>query len=353
MQSFRFSPPRPPEPSPWSKLIPNRILVVDDDPRVRKTLERMLRTEGLEVFLAGDGEEALAIIAEEDPDLVLLDVIMPGMNGLQVCKSLKSDPARRLTPVVLITGLGDVEDRVAGIRAGADDLLTKPFEQVELLARVRSLLRVKQFTDELERVETVVMALAQAIEERDPYTLGHCDRLSSYAVSVGHRLGLDEDETRALELGGVLHDLGKVTVPDGILNKQGPLTKEEREIIQLHPVTGDEICRPLKSFKRVIPIIRSHHERLDGSGYPDGLVGGEIPITARILSVVDVFDALTTERPYKPAHPVDEALRVLGEEVERGWWDPAVFAELSRLVCDHPSPGPFSAPSPPKGHRQT
>ncbi len=309
-----------------------RILVVDDDPRVREGLEKLLRREGYEVLAVADGQTALERVQEEDPDLVLLDVVMPGLNGFEVCARIKAEPERRLTPVVLVTGLGDVEDRVAGIQAGADDFLTKPFERVELLARVRSLLRVKRFTDELERAESVVFTLAKAIEERDPYTQGHCERLSRYAVAVGRRMGLGEEEVEALRRGGIVHDVGKVAIPDAILKKEGPLSPEERRIMEEHTLRGVEICKPLRSFRLVLPIIRSHHEHLDGSGYPDGLRGEEIPLTARILSVVDVFDALTTRRPYKPPSSFAAALAAIEEEVRRGWWDPEVTAVLGALI---------------------
>lgn len=309
-----------------------RVLIVDDDPKIRRILARMLQPEGYEVYEAGDGEEGLAQAEVHRPDVILLDVLMPKLNGFEVCKRLKAKEEFRLTPVVLITGLSDVRDRVAGILAGADDFLSKPFEQTELKARVSSLLRLKRYTDDLERAELVVFTLARAIEERDPYTRGHCDRLSRYASALGQRMGLEAEEVRALRQGGIVHDIGKVTVPDAVLKKNGRLTQTERDVMQQHPLSGVHICQPLRTFEDVLPIIRSHHERLDGTGYPDGLKGEEIPTTARILSVVDVYDALTTDRPYREASSREAALEVIGEEVDMGWWDPAVFAEFSKLI---------------------
>lgn len=309
-----------------------RVLIVDDDPKIRRILARMLQPEGYEVYEAGDGEEGLAQAEVHRPDVILLDVLMPKLNGFEVCKRLKAKEEFRLTPVVLITGLSDVRDRVAGILAGADDFLSKPFEQTELKARVSSLLRLKRYTDDLERAELVVFTLARAIEERDPYTRGHCDRLSRYASALGQRMGMEAEEVRALRQGGIVHDIGKVTVPDAVLKKNGRLTQTERDVMQQHPLSGVHICQPLRTFEDVLPIIRSHHERLDGTGYPDGLKGEEIPTTARILSVVDVYDALTTDRPYREASSREAALEVIGEEVDMGWWDPAVFAEFSKLI---------------------
>jgi len=309
-----------------------KVLIVDDDARIRQVLQRMLETEGYELLVGKDGEEALVLAEAETPDLILLDVLMPTLSGFDVCRRLKNMEEFRMTPIVLITGLSDVENRVVGIQAGADDFLTKPFETTELLARVKSLLRMKSYTDELERAETVVYTLARAIEERDRYTRGHCDRLARYARALGERMGLGHESLAALHRSGIVHDIGKVSVPDSILNKRGPLTQAERKVIQTHPEAGVRICQPLKSFKTVLPIVRSHHERMDGSGYPDGLKGDEIPLTARILAVVDVFDALTTDRPYRRASPPEEALKILEEEVERGWWDPDVVATFRTMV---------------------
>lgn len=308
------------------------VLVVDDDPSVRKTLARLLERQGFEVLTTGGGAAALELVRSEAPDLVLLDVVMPGMGGLEVCRRLKGDPETRLIPVVLVTGLEGRSDRLAGIEAGADDFLSKPVDPAEMVARIRSLLRVKRYTDELERVESVLMTLARTVEERDAYTRGHCDRLANMSAELGRRLGLATGQIVDLERGGYLHDIGKVVVPDAILNKPGPLTSQEWARVREHPVAGERICSELRSLRTVLPIIRHHHERLDGSGYPDGLAGDAVPMTARVLQVVDVYDALTTQRPYKPGLAVGDALQIMEDEVGRGWRDPAVFAELVRMV---------------------
>ena len=313
------------------------VLVVDDDDAVRGSIKKLLQAEGLTVTTAEDGEAGLAAFGRLEPDLVLLDVMMPVLDGFDVLEQLKSNADTRLTPIVMITGLGATEDRIRGIENGADDFLTKPFERAELLARVRSLLRVKSYTDELERAESVLFALARSIEGKDPYTEDHCERLSDYGVLLGKRLGLPEEQITALHRAGVVHDVGKVAVPDAILLKPGRLTPEEWEIMRQHPVVGESICKGLKSFRLVLPIIRHHHEKRDGSGYPDGLAGDDIPLTARILQVVDVYDALTTERPYKAAMSPIAALETLNEEVAKGWWDPEVVAAFQGLVLNNGS----------------
>lgn len=310
-----------------------KILVVEDNQAIQTLLSTLLGLEGYDVESVGDGEAALALLGEHPVDLVLCDIMLPGRSGLEVCKHVKSNEATQLTPVVLLTGLADLDHRVKGIDAGADDFLTKPFEQVELLARVRSLLRVKACTDALESAETVLCALAQSIEARDPYTQGHCDRLALFGGALARAVGMDTASVGAVQLAGTVHDIGKIALPDSILLKRGALTSEERAVMQEHPVTGETICRPLRSFRLVLPIIRHHHERLDGSGYPDGIAGDSIPLTARVLQVVDVFDALTTERPYKQAQPLHRALGVLREEADRGWWDRQVVEEFSALLA--------------------
>lgn len=308
-----------------------RILIADDDPRMRELLTGLLEELGHEVLAVPDGEAALAAVAARPPDVVLSDVTMPRLSGLELCRRLKEAPATRLLPVILLTASGD-EYKLRGIEAGADDFLGKPVNPAELRARLRSLLRLKVFTDELEHAEAVLCTLGRSIEAKDPYTEGHCERLASYAVALGRVLGLGEDDLTALRRGGYLHDLGKVAVPDAILLKAGPLTPEERAVIERHPVIGEEICRPLRSLQGVLPIIRHHHERRDGSGYPDGLRGDGIPATARILQVVDVFDALSTDRPYRRALPRGAALEVLEAEARRGWWDPEIVRAFEQVA---------------------
>jgi len=310
-----------------------KILIVDDDTANRELLESVLEISNFSVVSAGDGRQALIEFERTSPDLVLLDVQMPILDGFEVCRKLKSNPATRLTPVVLVTALSATEDRVRGLEAGADDFLIKPVDRSELLARVRSLLSLKAFTDELEQAETVLFSLAQSIEGKDPYTEGHCQRLSDYSSYLGERMGLSLEEITALRRAGIVHDIGKIAVPDAILLKPAKLTPEEFKVMQQHPLVGERICGPLKSFRLVLPIIRHHHEKLNGTGYPDGLKGDEIPLTARILQVVDVFDALTTLRPYKRALSISETLEVMDEEVKKGWWDPDIFSQFKQLVA--------------------
>jgi len=309
-----------------------KILVVDDDAVNRELLQEFLVAEGLEVVTAPDGRSSLDAFARLKPDLVLLDVNMPFLDGFEVCRRLKHNPDTRLTPVVLVTGLSATEDRVRGIKAGADGFVSKPVDHSELLAHVRSLLSLKAYTDELERAESVLFALARTIEGKDPSTEGHCERLSAYSAQLGGRIGLADDQILALRRAGIVHDIGKVAVPEAILLKPGRLTPEEFRIIQEHPVVGERICAPLKSLRLLLPIIRHHHEKLNGSGYPDGLKGEEIPITARVLQIVDVYDALTTQRPYKRALSRAEALEIMEEEVKKDWWDPHIYCEFKQLV---------------------
>jgi len=303
----------------------SRVLVVDDEQSQRILLQEILTREGLLVTCASDARQAEEEIQTNPPDLILLDVNLPHKNGFDICTNLKQDPATRLIPVIMLTGLAQSADRIRGIDAGADDFVTKPYDRSELRARVRGLLKRKEATDELERAEHVLMALGCSIEAKDPYTEGHCDRISRYSVIFGTELGLDQNELWALNVAGSVHDIGKVAVPDAILLKRGPLLAEEWEIMRGHAAMGEHICKPLRSFQLVLPIIRHHHEKQDGSGYPDGLKGAEVPLLARIMQIVDIYDALTSERPYKHAMTRAEALEQMRIEVEKGWWDPELF----------------------------
>ena len=309
-----------------------RILVVDDNPDMVELMRELLQSRGYEVVTVRDADQAEAEIRRNAPDLVLSDVVMPGRSGYELCHQIKEDASTRLIPFLLITGLSDREDKVKGIEAGADDFLNKPIFPAELFARVKSLLKLKEFTDELETAESVLCTLGLSVEARDPYTEGHCERLARNAAELGRHLNLDDASIVALRRGGYLHDLGKIAVPDEILKKGSDLTPAEWVIMKRHPITGEAICRPLKSLRLVLPIIRHHHEHSDGSGYPDGLRQGDIPLLPRILQVVDIYDALRTARPYKPAQKHDEAARTMRAEAEAGLWDKELVTEFFAML---------------------
>ena len=308
------------------------ILVVDDKLMNTELLKELLGSRGYRTVAAQNAAAAEAEIRREAPDLILLDVVMPGKSGYDLCRELKEDSKTRLIPIVMITGLTDREDRLKGIEAGADDFLTKPISSEELFARVSSLLKLKEFTDELETVDSVLCTLGLSVEARDPYTEGHCERLAQNAGDLGRYLGVEEECVVALQRGGYLHDLGKIAVPDEILKKGSDLTPAEWVIMKQHPVTGETICRPLKSLRLVLPIIRHHHEHSDGSGYPDGLRADEIPLLPRILQVVDIYDALRTARPYKPALSHEQAAVTMLAEARSGLWDEELVSEFFGML---------------------
>ncbi len=298
---------------------PSLVLVVDDEKLNRKLLRELLTSRGFQVDEAADGEEAVRKAREMSPDLMLVDVRMPRIDGLQVCRELKQAERTQLIPIVLLTALSAVEDRVAGIEAGADDFLSKPFHQAELLARVNSLIRLKQLTDQLERTENILFTLAAAVEAKDPYTEGHLRRLEKYASDISTVLGLSDHLSTVIRYGALLHDIGKIGIPEAILNKPGALTPDEFEIIKQHTVIGERICHPLRHGADVGPIVRGHHERWDGGGYPDGLAGEVIPLGSRIIAVADAFDAMTTDRPYRKALSPSEAWKTLWEGAGTQW----------------------------------
>ncbi len=297
-----------------------------------RLIGRLLVGEGFIVHVAHDGDSALASIREDPPDVIILDVLMPGIDGFEVCRQVKQDPATALTPVILLTGLGDREHRIAGINAGADDFLFKPFDAEELQARVRSLVRLKRQVDELESAESVILSLARTVEARDPYTEGHCERLSAYATALGAELGLGTDDLNALHRGGYLHDVGKIGIPDAVLLKPAPLTADEYDTIKGHALIGETLCGSLRSLAAVRPIVRGHHERIDGSGYPDALRGDAVPLLAQIVGLVDVFDALTTTRPYRAALAVHDSCDRLGEAAAAGQFRRELVEVFTRLV---------------------
>jgi putative two-component system response regulator len=313
---------------------PETIVVADDVPANVDYMTALLTGDGYTVIKTSDGAAALEAVLREQPDLVVSDVLMPVMNGYELCRRLKDDDTTRLIPVVLVTSLEAREDRIRGIEAGADDFLTKPVNPFELRARARSLIRLKRFTDELDTAEAMILSLGRTIESRDHYTAGHCERLASYATALGEHLDLSGDDILALRRGAYLHDVGKVALPDTVLSKPGPLTPDERVVMQQHTVVGDSLCGDLRLLRPVRPIVRHHHERLDGSGYPDHLAGDEVPMLAQIMGVVDVFDALTTDRVYRTKLSVDEACAELRREAALGWRDPHLVDQFVRLCED-------------------
>ena len=304
------------------------VLVVDDGAANRELIRMYLSTIDCEVRLAGDGVAALEMIDRNPPDLVLLDVRMPGMDGYEVCRRIKSTPRGKLLPVVMITGLSQTKHRVAALEAGADDFMTKPVEAAELIARVRSALRLKELYNTLDSAEHVIFSLATAVEAKDSFTEQHTQRVGESARLLGQRLGLPENTLDTLYRGGMIHDIGKIGVSDAILHKPGPLDPIEIPQMQAHVAIGESIVKPLQSTSGLLPIIRHHHERFDGGGYPDRLRAREIPRAARIVSVCDAFDALVNDRPYRVRRSTAEAIAVLraGSGTQ---WDPETVELLA------------------------
>lgn len=309
------------------------ILIVDPAELNRRLLKAMLKTASYGIIECTHPAEAFEILERHKIDLVIADVLMPGMSGPDFCRVVKGSRKTQLIPILLVTSLQDSETELAGIDSGADEFLVKPLKPALVRTRIRGLLRHKALTDSLDEAETILFALAQSVEQRDKHTGKHCERLALYGVMLGKALGLSRKDQLALYRGGFLHDIGKVGIPDAILFKRGRLTEDEWQTMRMHTIRGEEICRPMKTLAPVLPIIRSHHERWNGSGYPDGLRGEEIPLLARILQIADIYDALTTARPYKPAYSHRHAVEVMSEEMRRGWRDPelvALFAEITR-----------------------
>jgi putative two-component system response regulator len=309
------------------------VLVVDDDERNTKLLEALMRPLDYNIIKADGGQAALDIIENTDVDLVLLDVMMPDLDGYEVCKRLKENKLTRLIPVIMVTALDDIAAKIKGIECGADDFLSKPPNKLELIARTKSLINVKRLNDNLASIEEVLFSLANAVEAKDSCTHGHIERVASMAVMLGHKLSLSTAEITALRIGGILHDIGKIGIDQSILNKPGPLNPEEWETMKRHPDIGHRICLPLsKHIGPALDIIRHHHEKIDGSGYPDGIRKPDISQVARIMAVIDIYDALTSERPYRKAMPKDKALAILREEAAEGKLDQDVVGYLIEMI---------------------
>jgi putative two-component system response regulator len=299
------------------------VLVVDDAAANRELLRACLGDIECEVRTAEDGAAAMEAIKDSPPDVVLLDVQMPGMDGYEVCERIRKLDKGRLIPVVMITALDHTSDRVRALASGADDFLSKPVDRIELVARVRSALQLKSIHDRLEGAERVIFALAAAVEAKDPFTEAHTQRVADWSRRIGLRLGLPDDELESLYRGGIIHDIGKIGVPDHILLKPGELDAEETTRMHLHPIIGENIVAPLQTSGELLPMIRHHHEAFDGTGYPDRLAGDAIPLHARIVSVCDAFDALTNDRPYRRKQSREQAVAVLRRGAGQQW-DPRI-----------------------------
>lgn len=320
-------------PCSMNSLTRPKVLVADDHAFSRMTAVSLLTLEGYDVLEAVDGLSALEQVSATEPDLLLLDVMMPGLDGYEVCRRLKQNEQTRLLPIVFVTALNDRRARLRAIEAGGDDFLSKPFDQLELSARIRSLVGQRRLNQDLDHAGQVLFSLARTIESRDPNTGDHCERLVQASRAFGEFLQLSQQEIHDLMWAGYLHDIGKIGIPDAILLKTGALTSAEQIIMRQHVLIGEQICQPLRTMQGVLPIIRHHHERWDGSGYPDGLVGGQIPLLVQVFQLIDIYDALVHERPYKPALSPQESLQIMQAEVERGWRNPALMQKFVEFIC--------------------
>jgi putative two-component system response regulator len=312
------------------------ILLVDVASAGRDSWKSFLRSQHYEVFTAEDGESALRQCVQLQPDLVLLYDTLPDVGGPDLCRRMRGNPLNRQTPIVLIKLSSDPADAARGREAGAADFWGACTSFADALSRVGSLLRLKSYID--EQAKSVMLSLARSIEAKHSLMNGHSERMVDYASQLGRSLDLPEEDLQELRIACLLHDIGKVAVPDEILLKPGPLNEEETAIVRQHPAIGEGICAPLKSLRRILPVIRHHHERMDGSGYPDGLRGHEIPLMARILQIADIYDALITDRPYRYALSSEDALETLNREARFGWLDDSLvwkFSQICRYGGEH------------------
>ena len=324
--------------SPFSRISEERrpsVLVVDDLQPNLELMEAVFQKEGLRVLPAVGADDALEIYAAERVDIAVLDVMMPGMNGFELCRRLKQFSEKEFLPVVLVTALNEKKDRIAGLEAGADDFISKPFDTQELLAKTRSLLRLKELHEQLDHSENIIFSLVRALEARDYYTKGHSTRVGDLCSEFGAFLGLPARDQGVLRKAGVLHDIGKMGLSETILRKPSHLTQAEKEEIKRHPSLGEEICRPLRSLREILPGVRHHHERWDGTGFPDSLEGGRIPLVARVLSIVDAYDAMVSMRPYRGRRSTDDVITVMKQERLSGQWDPeltGIFIHMMQVM---------------------
>lgn len=309
-----------------------KIVIGQTDSRLSQLLSGLVASGDYEIHLTDRGDRVLEMARlGSQPDLLVLESTLAHPEVEDLCRTLKQDHATSEISILVINKDGG-HDESRYVQAGCDDIISGPLHAETLIARVKSLLRLKSISDERDDAETVLNALARTIEAKDPYTLGHADRVAQYAVELGKAMGVNGYEAQILRKGGMLHDLGKIAIPDSILLKPGRYTTEEFAIMKRHPVLGCEICGKLRTVRDSLPLIRHHHEKLDGSGYPDGIRGEAIPQLVRIISIVDIYDALRSQRSYKEAFTVDKSFEIMWQEVEKGWWDRNVLTAWENLV---------------------
>lgn len=318
-----------------SDLTTPKILIVDENPLSRMTAFDLLSLDGYEVIEADSTASIspgiLAGILEQQPDLILLDAMMRQVNSFTLCRQLKENSHTADIPVVFTTLTDSREDRIRAMEAGGSDVLLKPLNRVELSARVKSLINQRHAQDELNQTQQVLFSIAKAVDSRS-IAKGGSVRVASLVKSFGEYIGLTTTELEDLALAARLHDIGTIAIPDAILLKAGQLTSEETELIRQHVLVGEEICQPLRNRRGVLPIIRHHHEKWDGTGYPDGLSREEIPYLAQIFQIIDIYDALTSDRPHKDAYTPTEALQIISEETQKGWRNPQLIEQFTTFI---------------------
>jgi putative two-component system response regulator len=305
-------------------------VLVAGDAAFREGLATVLGSDYVLIETDSVNAAADALLASR-PALALVDLRFDSAPGSAICRRIKGAASTRLMPVVAFAEAGE-ERTVAALDDGADHVLPFPPPRAELHARIRAALRNRLATERLEDASQVIFALANAVEAKDAYTEGHTERVGALAVEAGRVAGLDEETCEALRQGGVLHDIGKIGIPNEIINKAGLLTQKERIVMNKHPIIGERICEPLKSLRHLLPIIRWHHEKLDGTGYPDGLKGSAFPVPAQILQLADIYDAITTDRPYHRARTRASAVEFLHFEADKGWRDHSLVDVLGKAA---------------------
>ena len=310
---------------------PAKILIVDDNPLSRMTVVDLLSLDGYELLEIDGSSLILDTIAKHKPDLVLLDVMNKPTDSFSVCRQLKSDRRTSHIPVVLMTLTDSREHRLKGMEAGGDDLLIKPLDRLELSTRVKSLINQKRLNEGLDQAEQVLFSIAKAVESRSSDS-GSCARVAFLVQEFGKYLELTPEEVNNLLFAAHLHDIGTIAIPDAVMLKEGELTPSEKELIRKHVLIGEEICQPLRNRSGILPIIRHHHERWDGSGYPDGLCGIQIPYLAQVFQIIDIYNALTSDRPHKKAYTPSEALQIIAEETVKGWRNPEIIDAFTAFI---------------------